>query len=102
LQKKLDSDYPDAGIFILGVNGAGLGDNEGMCEGRDLPWLQDTEEADWWGNWGISYRDVVILDRQGNESDIFNLTDHNLSDPVEFSALEIILLEAAGQETESP
>jgi hypothetical protein len=45
---------------------------------------------------------VVILDRQGNESDIFNLTDHDLSDPVEFSALKIILLEAAGQETESP
>ena len=24
-----------------------------MCEGRNLPWLQDTEEANWWGSWGI-------------------------------------------------
>ena len=102
MQKKLDAEHPEADIFILGVNYAGAGDSEGMCEGRDLPWLQDTEEADWWGSWGVSYRDVIILDRQGNESDIFNLTDHDLSDPVEFSTLKIILLEAAGQETESP
>jgi len=68
LQKKLDEDHPEAGIFILGVNRAGLGDNEGMCEGRDLPWLQDTIEDDWWGSWGVSAFDVVIIDRQGNES----------------------------------
>jgi len=100
LQKKLDEDHPEAGIFILGVNRAGLGDNEGMCEGRDLPWLQDTIEDDWWGSWGVSAFDVVIIDRQGNEFDVFNLADHDLSDTDEFAALEAILLDVAGLETE--
>jgi hypothetical protein len=71
-----------------------------MCEGRDLPWLQDTIEDDWWGSWGVSAFDVVIIDRQGNEFDVFNLADHDLSDTDEFAALEAILLDVAGLETE--
>ena len=89
---------PEAGIVILGVNEAGYGNNEAICEGRDLPWLQDTEEADWWGSWGITYRDVVILNRDGNEEAVFNLTEHNLGTPNEYAAFKTLLLDVAGQE----
>ena len=68
-----------------------------MCEGRDIPWLQDTEEANWWGSWGITWRDVVVLDRDGNEVDVVNLTDHNLEDTEEYAAFKALLLDVAGQ-----
>ena len=41
-----------------------------------------------------------VIDRQGNEVDVFNLADHDLSDTDEFAALEAILLDVAGLETE--
>ena len=98
LQKELDADQPQAGIFILGINEVGQdSENEAMCEGRDIPWLQDTEEANWWGSWGITWRDVAILDRDGNEVDVVNLLDHNLNDTEEYAAFKALLLDAAGQ-----
>jgi len=90
---------PETGIFILGVNEAGYGNNEAICEGRDLPWLQDTQEDDWWGNWGITYRDVVILNRDGKEEDVFNLTEHDLGKPNEYAAFKALLLDVAEQES---
>ncbi len=68
-----------------------------MCEGRDIPWLQDTEEANWWGNWGITWRDVVVLDRDGNEVDVVNLLEHDLDDTEEYAAFKALLLDVAGQ-----
>ena len=89
---------PETGIVILGVNEAGYGNNEAICEGRDLPWLQDTQEDDWWGSWGITYRDVVILNRDGNEEAVFNLTEHDLGNPNDYAAFKALLLDIAGQE----
>ena len=89
---------PETGISILGVNEAGYGNNEAICEGRDIPWLQDTQEDDWWGTWGITYRDVVILNRDGNEEAVFNLTEHDLGNPNEYAAFKALLLDIAGQE----
>ena len=95
MQKDFDADHPNAEIFILGINEAGSGDNQSMYKGRDLPWLLDTDEADWWGNWGVTFRDVIILDRDGNEVGVFNLTEHNLDDPDEYEALKAFLLDSA-------
>jgi hypothetical protein len=67
-----------------------------IYEGWDLPWLLDTEKADWWGNWGVTLRDVVVLDRDGNEAVVFNLTEHNLDDPDEYATLKGLLLDSAG------
>ena len=89
---------PETGIVILGVNEAGYGNNEAICEGRDPPWLQETQEDDWWGTWGITYRDVVILNRDGNEEAVFNLTEHDLGNPNEYAAFKALLLDVAGQE----
>ena len=89
---------PETGIAILGVNEAGYANNEAICEGRDIPWLQDTQEDDWWGSWEITYRDVVILNRDGNEDAVFNLTEHDLGNPNEYAAFKALLLDVAGQE----
>ena len=95
MHKDLDANHPDAGIFILGINEAGYGDNKTMYEGRDLPWLLDTKEADLWGSWDVTFRDVIILDRDGVEAGVFNLTEHNLDDPDEYGALKNLLLDIA-------
>ena len=96
MQKELDKDYLEAGISILGVNEVGYSGSETIYEGRDLPWLLDTTEADWWGNWDVSLRDVVILDRDGDEAGVFNLTEHNLDNPDEYVTLKKLLLDIAG------
>ena len=80
MQNTLNEDgYP---IQILGVNGSGYENgNERATENRDIPWLQDTEEVDAWGQWGVMYRDVYVLDRNGDLRFVFNLTVHDLGDP---------------------
>jgi hypothetical protein len=80
---------------LIGINLAGMGNNDWFCENADLPWLQDTRNTDWWDNWGATYRDVIILDREGNEQAVFNLTRHDLWDPLEYQAFKTLLLEVA-------
>lgn len=83
-------------VSILGLNEAGYESaNEAMCEGKDLPWLQDTPDVDVWTGWSIEYRDVVVLDAQGEHLFTFNLTERDLNDPVEYEALGDQLRDAA-------
>jgi hypothetical protein len=100
LQTELAVEYPDLGIQILGVNAIGHeSDNADMCEGRDLPWLQDTVELNVWDDvWGVNYRDVYILDAENVLFTVYNVnpSEHNLSDPVHYAGLRAVLLEAAG------
>ena len=72
-----------------------------MTEGRDLPWLLDTTEADWWRYWDVEWRDVVILDREGEVFGIFNVTLHDLREEIEYQLLKSMLLEAAGMNREN-
>ena len=95
MKKDLDTSHPNAGIFILGVNGAGYPDTKLIYEGRDLPWLVILEKK-------AAAKPVVeiqikkfILDREGNEAGVFNLTEHNLDDPDEYEALKTLLLNIA-------
>jgi hypothetical protein len=84
-------------VDILGVNfpGAESGIPD-MCLGRDLPLLQDTTEADVWGAWEVTYRDVFVLDAENRVVTIYNLTDHDLGQPANYEALKGILRQAAG------
>ena len=62
---------------ILGLNEVGHeSGNDAFCEGRDLPWLQDTADAGVWQEWGVVYRDVVILDADGEAVEVYNLTEN--------------------------
>ncbi len=89
----MQAELPDT-IAIIGVNEVGFaGGNEGFTEGRDLPWLQDTEEEAAWAAWGVSYRDVVLVNPEGELVGVFNLTVHDLSDNGDYADLKAALLE---------
>lgn len=85
-----------ADIELLAVNAAGLeSGNAAASVGVDLPLLQDTASADVWGQWGVTWRDVVVLDRDNVPVSVFNLTAHNLANAVEYEALKQILIDTA-------
>ncbi len=99
LQNELDITHPEVEIELIGVNQAGFdAANEQVCDGRDIPWLQDMPEVLAWESWGVTFRDLYILDADNRPFAVFNLTDHNLQVPTEYEALRDLLLEAAGYE----
>lgn len=96
MQAELDADYPDADIDILGVNAIGYeSNNAGITEGRTLPWLQDVEGQDVWIRWGVTYRDVVVLDRENYPVAVYNLTSNDLMSRASYDELMSILLAAS-------
>lgn len=71
--------------------------NETICEGRDLPWLQNTPEADVWNVWSVTYRDVWVLDADNVPVGIFNVTNNSLQDQDNYDTLKQMFLDAAGE-----
>ncbi len=69
-------------------------DNDQMCDGRDLPWLQETDEEVWDG-WGVVYRDVWVLDADNDVVGVFNLTGTSLGEPANYAALRALFELAA-------
>jgi hypothetical protein len=61
----------------------------------ELPVLQDTAAVDAWSKWGAAWRDVVIVDRKGHKTAVYNLSEHDLSDAANRDALKALLVEAA-------
>ncbi len=71
------------------MNEAGFdADNELMCDGRDLPWLQD--DAGVWDTWGVTYRDVWVLDANNELVGVFNLTGNTMGDPQNYAAVRAL------------
>ena len=98
MQKELEAENPQTKIRIVGMNTPyGVAGNEQICDGRDLPWLQDTREDKVGREWETEYRDVVIVDGNNHPVAVFNLTDHDLHDAAEYAALKALLLQHAGE-----
>jgi len=96
MQKDIEAAQPPTPVQILGVNAAGEeAGNDIICAGRFLPWLQDTLEQNVWGAWHVTWRDVVILDRENRVLHVYNLTTHDLANPTNYAALRDLLLGAA-------
>jgi len=96
MQGELDAEVPDLKIRLLGVNGAGHESGVAtMISGRTIPLLQDTAEADVWAAWAVTYRDVIILDRENAPVGVYNLTEHDLSNMGDYVALKGMLIAAA-------
>lgn len=98
MQGELDAEAPELGIQLLGVNEAGH--NSGvpaMVEGRKIPLLQDVAGGAW-PTWGVTYRDVIVLDRENVPFGVFNLTEHDLASMGAFAELKGMLLDAAIRE----
>ena len=66
MQQELDSEQPELGIDILGVNEFGHDSgNTLVTTDRDLPWLQDIDDnddgnSDTWDSWDVTFRDVRL------------------------------------------
>ena len=75
--------------------------NESMSEGRDIPWLQDTdadqddESDNFLTSWPFVYRDVVIVDANSLAVDTFNLTINSLEEPDSYATLRQMLIDVA-------
>jgi len=83
---------------LIGVNAEGYeSGNEDVCDGRDLPWLQDTTDELVWDTWDVNYRDVIILDGNNELYDVFNLTTYGLSDSDNYEALMDLLITAQSE-----
>lgn len=81
-------------VELLGINEPGYDTTASFVEDRTLPWLQDDEAVDVWSSWGVAFRDVVIVDQDGQVLDVFNLTKHDLRDDPEYATLLQALDEA--------
>ena len=63
-------------FFLLYIKSY-VGAYEGQCE-TNSPYCVKVEEIDVWGNWDITLRDLIIVDRNGFEIARLNLTYTNL------------------------
>ena len=98
MQKELEAAPGARPIRILGVNETGReSGNPVMTRSLDLPWLQDTAEADVWTAWSVTARDVVVLGPDGRVAHTFNVTENSLLDAGNYAALKDLLRQAAQQ-----
>jgi len=98
MMQELTGGAPSTDYQILGVNATSLeSGNAGMVAGRVLPWLQDVSAVDAWGDWGVTERDVRVLDRENHLLFVYNLNpaNHDLSDPADYAELKQLLQDAA-------
>ena len=97
MQQDLDLMALPLAVGILGVNGIGAeSDNAEACNGKDIPWLQETAAEPVWTPWGVTYRDVIILDGDNVVIGVYNLTDHDLNVQANYDELKAMLAAAAG------
>ena len=83
-------------VELLGVNDMNhAAFNALATSGRILPWLQDSTTNSAWALWGVTYRDVRILDGQTRLHAVYNLTTHDLGITANKEALKALLLQAA-------
>jgi hypothetical protein len=105
MQGELDAEYGDLGIQLLAINPFYAASSvELMADGRDLPLLQDLDnDGDgtpdvWTTLFSAQYRDVIIVDRDGQQIDKYNLTINSLQNPDKFAELRELLITYATPE----
>jgi len=98
MQAELNAADTTRTIRILGVNAAGLeSGNPTIVQGRSIPWLQDSTAVNAWGQWNVTWRDVIILDRENHRFAVYNLTAHDLQVAANYDSLKTLLLQAAAE-----
>jgi hypothetical protein len=110
MQAELQADHPEKEISILSLNliGAEAG-VELFTEIHGLPMVNDSEDDLLWAQWsehctiedhdslGKHWRDLYILNKSNQVVEVYNLTMHNLSDPVNYEELKQKFLTAASE-----
>ncbi len=83
---------------LLAVNGVGHGSGvAAMSALGTLPILSDTTQTDAWARWEVTYRDVVVLDRNNRRAGVLNLTENDLGRPEARAALADLLRAASSE-----
>jgi hypothetical protein len=96
MQAEIAALQPPVDVAILGIDLPGLeAFNASYCQGLSVPWLQDTTAQNVWVNWHAQWRDVYIVDKQNHLNEVYNLFDHDLSQPANYATLKNALIESA-------
>ena len=97
MQLELDAEGLTTPIKLLAINEEGYESSlPGMAALGDIPLLQDTEEAQAWTSWEANYRDVIIVDKDGVQVGVYNLTQNTLSNEDNYAELKELLKGFAG------
>ena len=97
MQTEIDAMGLAVEVQILGVNESGFENgNVTACEGKDLPWLQETQDQMVWVTWQVNYRDVIIIDEDNEPLATYNVTDHDLGTTASYDELKAMLVNYAG------
>lgn len=84
--------------------------NDVVTANSDVPWLQDVDDDQnnvsdvWYDRWQITYRDVWLVDAANELAGVYNLTSHDLANPVNYNTLRRMVVDVAteGRVAESP
>ena len=98
MQAELLAENPATAIRLLGVNETGQeGGNTSFITGRTIPWLQEAAGDNVWSDWSITYRDLIILDKDNQRVDTYNLTSNSLANAANYTFLKNLLKTYAGE-----
>ncbi len=96
MQNEITSEYPDLAIKILSINQIGAENGvEVFNETHALPMVNDNATDEIWVQWDSQWRDFYILNRQNELLEVYNLTQNNLNDPLNYQELKQKLVLAA-------
>jgi len=96
IQAELRAEKSDFNIELLGINQTGQGPyNDLMYSLGNIPWLQDAFPELVWSRWGVTYRDVWILDPENRMVSVYNLTANDLGLATKRNALKQLFRDAA-------
>ncbi len=104
MQDELDAANPPVPISLVAINNvvASVAPDfwANATAGRDLPWLQDTAEANVWGTWGANNWDLFVLDGCNHVTTMYPVSLHDLAVPANYDELKALLLAAAEAEAQ--
>lgn len=110
MQADIEANYPSSPVQIMAINEHGADSANNVATAlNDLPFLQDVDQnndgesdvwSDWWTGEGpydpsISWRDVHVVDADGERQDIYNLTSHDLGTQANYDALKEMIVSVA-------
>ena len=96
MQDELNNEYPNLNITLIGVNEDGFSSgNASINTVADLPLINDNGTDQIWNTWGVTFRDVVILNEENQIVASYNLTTNSLNTSSNYDALKALLVNEA-------
>jgi hypothetical protein len=101
MQKDLETNFPSTKVQFLGVNEEGEEDGNGQAVvGTKLPLLQDVDANNnrrsdvWHDSWGVTWRDVIVLNYKNERMGTYNLTANDLGQTPKYDQLREMVVQA--------